>query len=41
VIYAAANSDLESLELLSAADAPFNVTDIYHRTALHYAALND
>ncbi|TNV86076.1 hypothetical protein FGO68_gene9698 [Halteria grandinella] len=41
VIYAAAHGAHDSLELLSAAEAPFNGTDQYHRTALHYAAMND
>jgi ankyrin repeat protein len=41
VMYAAAHGSNDSLELLSAADAPFYTTDKYHRTAMHYAALNN
>ena len=41
VFYAAYYGNIESLELLSAADASFNLTDKFHRTPLHYAALND
>ena len=39
--YAAAHASLDSIELLSAADASFTLTDKYHRTVMHYAALND
>ena len=39
--YAAAYASLDSIELLSAADASFTLTDKYHRTVMHYAALND
>lgn len=41
VAYAAIHGNLESLELLAAADASFNRTDMFFRTALHYAAMND
>ena len=41
VMYSAFLNQLDSLELLSASDAYFNQTDRYHRTALHYAAMND
>jgi len=39
--YAAYYGNIEALELLAASDARFNLTDKYHRTALHYAALNN
>lgn len=39
--YVAAHADLDSIELLAAADAPFNLTDSHHRTVLHYAAMHD
>ena len=39
--YAAAYANLEALELLAAADIDVHLTDKYHRSALHYAALND
>jgi len=39
--YVAAHGDVDSIELLAAADAPFNLTDIYHRTVVHYAAMHD
>ncbi len=39
--YAAAFADLESIEFLSAADGPFNLTDKFHRTVMHYAAMHD
>jgi len=41
VHYAAAHGNLESLELLTAADANVHLTDKFHRTAMHYAAMND
>ena len=41
VIFAAAHANLEALELLAAADAHVHVTDKFHRTAMHYAAMND
>lgn len=41
VHFAAAHANLEALELLVAADAHIHVTDKYHRTAMHYAAMND
>ena len=41
VHFAAAHANLEALELLVAADAHIHITDKYHRTAMHYAAMND
>jgi ankyrin repeat protein len=41
VHFAAAHANLEALELLVAADAHIHLTDKYHRTAMHYAAIND
>ena len=41
LFYAAAYGNLDALELLAAADCDLHITDKYHRTALHYAALND
>jgi hypothetical protein len=40
-MYAAAYGNLEALELLAAADIDVHVTDKYHRSAMHYAAMND
>jgi ankyrin repeat protein len=39
--YASAYGNLDSLELLAAADIDVHITDKFHRTSLHYAALND
>jgi ankyrin repeat protein len=39
--YAAAYGNLEALELLTAADSDSHITDKFHRTAMHYAAMND
>ena len=39
--FAAAHANVESLELLTAADAHIHFTDKYHRTAMHYAAMNN
>lgn len=41
VHFAAAHANLEALELLAAADAHVHITDKFHRTAMHYAAMND
>jgi ankyrin repeat protein len=41
LFYTAYYGNLEAIELLAAADASFNITDSRHRTALHYACLND
>lgn len=41
VHFAAAHANLEALELLVAADAHIHLADKYHRTAMHYAAMND
>ena len=41
VHFSAAHANLEALELLVAADAHIHVADKYHRTAMHYAAMND
>ena len=39
--YAAYYGSVEALELLSSTDAKFNLTDKFHRTILHYSAMND
>ena len=41
VMYCAMLGDSDSLELLAAADASFNISDVHCRTAMHYAAMND
>ncbi|CDW79967.1 ankyrin repeat [Stylonychia lemnae] len=41
VFYAAFYGSVEAIELLAASDANLNLTDKYHRTPLHYAAMND
>ena len=41
VFYAAFYGSVEAIELLAASDANLNMTDKYHRTPLHYAAMND
>lgn len=41
IFYAAYFSNLEGVELLQASDVFMNLTDVRHRTCLHYAAQND
>ena len=41
IFYCAFYGNLESIELLAAADASLNFTDCRHRSVLHYAAMTD
>ena len=41
IFYSAYYGNLETIELLAAADASLNLMDSRHRTPLHYAALTD
>lgn len=41
LFYSCFYGNLESVELLAAADCSINLTDCRHRTALHYAAMTD
>jgi ankyrin repeat protein len=40
-MFAAYYNNQESIELLGASDAKFEIIDAFGRSALHYAALND
>lgn len=41
LFYSAFYGSVEAIELLAASDASINLTDKYHRTPLHYGAMND
>ena len=41
IFYSSYYGNVEAIELLAASDAHINLTDKYHRTCLHYGAMND